>query len=154
MRVSDSTHSCWVIYNDRLWMLPRYVNFSTTFSRCPLMVMLGLTYGVPGARWCFTSVFFFGWWFGQNYHRTLKTCKHCFCLLGLVVALSAQSSVNRNSLTISVLTLVFAWSLLRLKTEPSELYRMSIPLSEPLNASKSITENIILKRVGARTHPC
>ena len=67
-----------------------------------------------------------------------------FCLLALVVA---QSSANRNLLTISVFTLVFAWCLLRLKTEPSVWYQMLIPLSEPLNASKSIAENMILKRV-------
>ena len=74
-----------------------------------------------------------------------------FCMLTLVVAFSAQSLVNRNLLTISVFTLVYTWSLLRLKTELSVQYQMSIPLSEPLNASNSITENIMLKRVGQDT---
>ena len=77
-----------------------------------------------------------------------------FRLLALVVAFSAQSSLNRNSLRIAVFTLVLARNLLTLKTEPSVRYRMPIPLSEPLNASNSIAENMILKRVGTRTHPC
>ena len=74
-------------------------------------------------------------------------------MLALVVAFSAQLSANRNSLTISVVILVFAWSLLVLKAEPSVRYRMSIPLSEPLNASNSTAENMILKRVGVRIYP-
>ena len=43
-------------------------------------------------------------------------------MLALVGAFSAQSSANRNSLPITVFTLVFAWSILRLKTEPSVRY--------------------------------
>ena len=38
-------------------------------------------------------------------------------MLALAVAFSAQSSANRNSLTILILTLIFDWSLQRLKTE-------------------------------------
>ena len=51
---------------------------------------------------------------------------------------------------ISVFTLVFAWSLLKLKTEPSMQYRMLVPLSEALNASNSIAENMILKKSGGQ----
>ena len=87
--------------------------------------------------------------------QTVENLSTLFCMLALVVvAFSAQLSANRNSLTISVFTMVFVWSLLGLKTEPSVRYQMSIPLSEPLNASNSITENMILKRVGPRTHSC
>ena len=39
-------------------VLPREINFSTAFSHCPLLVMLGSTYGFPGAGWCITSIFF------------------------------------------------------------------------------------------------
>ena len=85
--------------------------------------------------------------------QAIENLSTLFWMLALVVAFSAQSSANRNSLTISIFTLVFAWSLLRLKTELLVQYWMLIPLSEPLNASNSITENVILKRVGARTHP-
>ena len=72
-----------------------------------------------------------------------------FWILALVVAFSVQPSANRSSLT-----LVFAWSLLSLKIEPSVRYRMSIPISEPQNASNRITENMMLKKVQVRTHSC
>ena len=88
------------------------------------------------------------WLFGQNFHRPLRTCQHCFACWLLVEAFSAQS------LTISVFSLVFAWSLLQLKIEPSVRYWMSIRLSEPLKASTSIAENMILKRVRTMKHPC
>ena len=54
----------------------------------------------------------------------------------------------------SSLASLYAWSLQRLKTEPSVRYQMSIPLSESLNASNSNSKNIILKRVGTKIHPC
>ena len=72
-----------------------------------------------------------------------------FCMLVLVVVFSAQSSVNRNSLTISVLTLVF-----EVEDRAVSVILKLIPLSKSLSALNSITENIILKRVGPRAHPC
>ena len=52
---------------------------------------------------------------------------------------------------VSVETLVFARSLLRLKSDPSYLYLMPMPASESLKASDSIAENMRLNRVGAST---
>ena len=117
------------------------------------MVMLGSMYGFPGAGWCITSVFFM-LMIWPKLSQAIENLPTLFCMLALVVAFSAQSSANRNSLTISVFILVFAWCLLMLKTEPSVRHRMLILLSEPLNASNSITENIMLKKEVARTHPC
>ena len=95
------------------------------------------------------DILFFRCWL---LHYFYLFCADIWPKLSLVIAFSTQSLANRNSLTISVFTLVFAWSLLRLKTEPSVLYQMLIPLSEPLNASNSIAENM-LKCMGARIHP-
>ena len=55
---------------------------------------------------------------------------------------------------VSVLTLVFAFSLLRLKTEPSIRCLMPMPMSVSAKASVNIAENIRLNSVGARTQPC
>ena len=55
---------------------------------------------------------------------------------------------------LSVETLVFARSLLRLKSDPSYLYLMPMPASEFLKASDSIAENMRLNRVGASIQPC
>ena len=55
---------------------------------------------------------------------------------------------------VSVETLVFAMSLLSLKSDPSYLYLMPMPASESLKASDSIAENMRLNRVGASTQPC
>lgn len=52
---------------------------------------------------------------------------------------------------VSVETLVFARSLLRLKSDPSYLYLMPMPASESLKAPDSIAENIRLNRLGAST---
>ena len=68
-------------------------------------------------RWLVHHLSLLYWWFDQNCQRHWELST-LFCMLAFVVAFSAQSSANRNSLTISVFTLVFAWSLLRLKTKP------------------------------------
>ena len=154
--LSDSTHSSRV--NQRLHQLLRvwcsppitqdlekftYLSstLSMTLSRWPLMVMLGSTYGFSG--WCITSVFFV-LIVRSKLSQDIENLSMLFCMLALVVAFSAQSLASRNSLTVSVFTLVFAWSLLRLKTEPLVQYQMSIPLSKPPNALKSITESMIM----------
>ena len=49
---------------------------------------------------------------------------------------------------VSVETLVFAWNLLRLKSDVSYLYLMPMPASESLNAPDSIAKNMRLERVG------
>ena len=74
--------------------------------------------------------------------------------VGLVSSVQCTVVDERNSLTISVFTLVFAWNLLRLKTEPLVRNRMSIPFFEPLNTLNSIAENMIQKRVWTKTHLC
>lgn len=48
---------------------------------------------------------------------------------------------------LSVKTLVFVWSLLRLKSEPSKLYLMTMPMSVFLKGSVSINENMRLGMV-------
>ena len=52
---------------------------------------------------------------------------------------------------ITVFILVFAWNLLRLKTEPSVQYQMFIPLSKPLNTSNSIRKHNTEKNGGQNT---
>ena len=108
-------------------VLLRYLNFFTTLSRCPLMVILGSMYGFLGASWSIIFVFFV-LMVGPKLSQAFENLSTQFCMLALVLPFSAQSSANRNWLMISVFTLAFAWSLLRLKTKPSLQYRMSIPI--------------------------
>ena len=75
------------------------------------MVMVGSTYGFPGAGWCITSVFFV-LMVRLRLSQAIENLSTLFCMLALVVVFSAQSLVNRNLLTISVFSLVFAWNLL------------------------------------------
>ena len=76
------------------------------------------------------------------------------CMPASETALRVQSSANKKSLMVPVKTLVFAGSLLRLKTEPSVRYLMPMPPSTSPKASVSIAENMRLNSVGARTQPC
>ena len=76
------------------------------------------------------------------------------CMSSTEMEFRAQSSANRKSLMVSVLTMVFAFSLLRLKTEPSIRCLMPMPMSVSAKASVNIAENIRLNSVGARTQPC
>ena len=115
--------------------------------------MLGSTYGFPGTGWCIISVFFV-LTVRPKLSHAIAHLSTLFRMLALVVAFSTQSWASRNSLMIFVFALVFAWTFLRLKTEPSVRYQVSITLSKPLHAANSITENMILKSMGARTHPC
>ena len=55
---------------------------------------------------------------------------------------------------VSVETLVFAKSLLRLKGDLPYLYLMPMLASKSLRVSDSIAENMTLNRVGASTQPC
>ena len=55
---------------------------------------------------------------------------------------------------VSVETLVFVRSRVRLKSDPSYLYLMPMPASESLKVSDSIAKNMRLNRVGASTQPC
>ena len=55
---------------------------------------------------------------------------------------------------VCVESLVFARSLLRLKSDPSYLYLMPMPASGSLKASDSIAENMRLNRVGVSTQRC
>ena len=55
---------------------------------------------------------------------------------------------------VSVETLAFVKSLLRLKSDLPYLYLMPMPASKSLMASDSIAENMRLNRVGASTQPC
>ena len=71
-----------------------------------------------------------------------------------VSALSAQSAANRKSRAMSSCTLVLACSLRRLKTLPSVRNRKRAPTSPSPKASVSMAENIMPKRVGAKTQPC
>ena len=66
----------------------------------------------------------------------------------------AQSSANRKSLMVFVLTVLFAFSLLRLKMEPSIRCLMPMPISVCVKASVNMAENIRLNSVWARTQPC
>ena len=79
---------------------------------------------------------------------------HTFLHVCLMVAFSTQSSANRESSTVSLFTFVLACSLQGLKSLPSVRYPKSTPTSPLRNASVSMAENIILKRVGASTQPC
>ena len=99
------------------------------------------------AGWCITSVFLL-----QASENLSTLC----CMSTSEAALRAQSSANRRLLImmVSVETLVFARSLLRLKSDPSYLYLMVMPASESLKASDSIVENMKVNRVGASTQPC
>ena len=51
------------------------------------------------------------------------------CMSSSETEFKELSSANMKSLIVSVLTLVFAWSLLRLKTEPSIRCVMPMPIS-------------------------
>ena len=74
------------------------------------------------------------------------------CMSSTEMEFRAQLSANRKSLMVSVLTLVFAFSLLRLKTEPSIrcLMPMPMPMSVSAKASVNIAENIRLNSVGGQ----
>ena len=61
---------------------------------------------------------------------------------------------KRNSLMVSNLTFVFTFRFLRLKTEASVRYLITIPMSASLKASVSMTGSMKLNRVGARSHSC
>ena len=76
------------------------------------------------------------------------------CMSSSEMEFRAQSSANRKSLMVFVSTLVFAFSLLRLKMEPSIWGLMPMPISMFAKASVNIAENIRLNSVGARTQPC
>ena len=134
-------------------VLPRSVNSSTMFSLCPLTVMVGSTYGLPGAGWCRTSVFL-ALIVRLKFLQASTNLPMLCCMLASEAALRVQSSANKKSLMVLTLTLVFALSLLRLKSEPSERYLIPMPTTEFLKASDSIAENMTLKNLGARTHPC
>ena len=82
-----------LLYHLQSLSLDGDVGFVTWFSRCWLVHYFYL---------------FLCLWLGQNCHRLLRTCQQLFCMLALVVAFSAQSLANRNLLTISVSTFVFA----------------------------------------------
>ena len=126
---------------------------STAFSLCPFMVMLGSVYVFPGAGWCITSVFFV-LIVKPKLLQASEKMSTLRCISVSEVVLSPQSSANRRSFMESVETLVFAWSLLRLKTDPSILYLIPIPTLASLKASVNIAENMRLNRVGAKTQPC
>ena len=94
---------------------------------------------------------FLCWWLGQNCHRPLRTCQHLHVGFGN----SVQCTIVGKQKLVDNISLHLGLCL-----KPSEVedktsvwYQMSIPLSKPLNASNSITENMTLKTVGARTHP-
>lgn len=76
------------------------------------------------------------------------------CMLASEPALRVQLSVNRKSLMMSVITLVSAWSLLRLNSFLSILKLKPIPTSPSLKASVSTAENMMLNSVGPGTQPC
>ena len=76
------------------------------------------------------------------------------CMSASAEELRAQSSANRNSLMVSVATIVFACSLRRLRTEPSVRDLIPMPASEFLKASDRMAENMRLNRAGARRQPC
>ena len=110
--------------------------------------MFGSTHGFPGAGWCIISVFF----------MLMVRPKLSLAIENLSTLLNIGFNSNVQCTVVSEQKLVVAISLplglsLRLKTELSVRYRMSIPLSEPLNASNSITETLCW-RVEASTHPC
>ena len=115
--------------------------------------MLASTYGVAGACWWRTSVFFIEIVRPKS-SQAFENWSTLPCMSGSVPALSAQSSANRKSRAMSSCTLVLACSLRRLKTLPSVRYRKQTPTSPSRKASVSMAENIMLKRVGAKTQPC
>ena len=122
------------------------MNLSTMFGLCPLTVMVGSTYGLPSAGWCMTSAFVVLIVRPKLLQASTNLSTLC-CMLASDAALKAQSSANKKSLMVLTFTLVFALSLLRLKLIP-------MLTTETLKASDSIAENMRLKSVGARTHPC
>ena len=107
--------------------------------------------GLVGA--CSTSVFFtlmVNPKLSQASEKLLTLC----CMSSSEPALRVQSSANRKSLNDVTLVLVLDSSHLGLNSLPSVLYFNCIPLlSTSLKVSDSVTENIILNNVGAKTQP-
>ena len=109
--------------------------------------------GYPGAGWFMTSVFLVLIVWPKLLQASTNLSTLC-CMLASEAALRAQSSANKKSLMVLTFTLVFALSLLRLKSEQSVRYLIPMPTTESLKASDSIAKNMSLKSIGARTHPC
>ena len=104
-----------IIYDDRF--REGAAEVGELFYYLQLLSLDGDIDGFPGAGWCISVFFMLMVW--PKLSQAIENSSTLFCMLALVVAFSIQSSANRNLLTISVFILVFAWSLLRLKTELS-----------------------------------
>ena len=117
------------------------------------MVMFGLMYAFPGAGWCITSVFLM-LIVRPKLVQASANLLTFWCMSSSQMEFRVQSSANRKSLMVFVLILVFALSLLRLKTEPSRRYLIPMPISVSAKASVNMAKNIRINRVGAMTQPC
>ena len=131
-------------------VLARYVNLSNTFKAVSCTLMESCAYCFLGDDWYNTSVFFV-LMVKPKLSHALENWSMLVYMSDSGGALRAQSSVNIKSRTNVVLTLVMAFNLM-LKSFPSVRYLTLTPYL--LNAPSSMTGNIMLKSVGARTQPC
>ena len=86
--------------------------------------------------------------------KVLTCCREVFHYLLHIRFIRAQSSAYRSSRLLSVFTFVVAFIRLMLKRPPSVLLFSFKPPCFPSKASISVAFSIMLKRVGAETHPC
>ena len=90
------------------------------FSHCPLIVMLGSAYVFPGDGWCVTFSPLLVLIVRPKLLQALANLSMLCCISASDSSIEgAVMSANRKLLMVSDVTLVFASSLLRLKTEPS-----------------------------------